>query len=448
MILLRLAWRSLLNRRTSVLLAASMIAVSVCLLLAVDKLRRDARRSFFHTVSGVDLIVGARTSQLQLLLASVFHLGEPLSPLPWPTAAQIARMPGVRWMVPLSLGDQVRDFRVIGTTAALFEHFRHGEAHTPLTFAAGAAFGDGLQAVLGASAARTLGLAPGASVVLSHDQLHAHDQSPFTVTGVLAATGTPLDRSVLVPLHAIARIHAGWEHGPPRALLRPRHVASGQEAATPAATDVPAADASSHAHAAHSDAAAPAETAENAPQSVSALLLGLDSPVAALGVQARLQRLPGAALVAALPGATLQQLWSLTATAEQALLLIAAAVALAGLFGMLLMLLSTLDQRRREMALLRSVGAGPGAIATLLLLECALLLLAGMALGVLLLAVLAGSAADWLLATHGVQLSRTLVGPWGWQLLGGLWLAGLLLALLPATLASRRALADGLRVRL
>lgn len=448
MILLRLAWRSLLNRRTSVLLAAAMIAVSVCLLLAVDKLRRDARRSFFHTVSGVDLIVGARTSQLQLLLASVFHIGEPLPPLTWATAREIARMPGVRWMVPLSLGDRVRDFRVVGTSTALFEHFRHGEARTPLSFASGAPFDDGQQAVLGASAARSLGLAPGASVVLSHDQLHAHDQAPFTVTGVLAATGTPLDRSVLVPLGAIARIHADWEHGPPRAPLRTDRSDRGQDATAPAHSDAPGPDSPPHTHAAHSESAAAVQTPADALQSVSALLLGLDSPVAALGLQARIQRMPGAALVAALPGASLQQLWSLTAVAEQALLLIAAAVALAGLFGMLLMLLSTLDQRRREMALLRSVGAGPAAIAVLLLLECALLLLAGIALGVLLLALLAGAVADWLLATHGVQLSNTLVGPWGWQLLGGLWLAGLLLALLPAILASRRALADGLSVRL
>lgn len=420
MILLRLAWRSLRNRGLSVALAALTIAVSVCLLLAVDKLRTDARRSFFNTVSGVDLIVGTRTSHLQLMLASVFHLGEPLAPLPWSTAERISALPEVRWSVPLSLGDQVRGFRVIGTTPELFTHFRHGEARTALRFASGASFDTGLQAVLGAGAAAQLGLKPGSPVVLSHDALHAHDQTPFTVTGVLGPTGTPLDRSVLVPLAAITRIHAGWEHGPP--LRRPG------AASSPAP---------------HQDHAVAGPI-----QNVSALLLGLDSPVTALGLQARLQGLPGGALVAALPGVTLQQLWSLTAVAEQALLLIAAAVALAGLLGMLLMLWSTLEQRRREMALLRSVGAGPLAIALLLLLESALLLIVGDALGVLLLAALAVGATDWLLATHGVQLTTTLITPWGWKLLGGLWLAGMLLALLPAWVASRRALADGLSVRL
>lgn len=415
MIVLRLAIRSLLNRRSTVLLAVLTIALSVFLLLSVAKLRADAKRSFTNTVSGVDLIVGARTGAVQLLLYSVFHIGDATHNIGWDTVQGLRQLPEVAWLVPLSLGDSHRGFRVVGTESGFFEHYRHGMQRSRLEFSSGAAFQDTFEAVVGAEVAQRLGYAPGARIVLAHDALHEHAGNPLTVSGVLARTGTPIDRSVLVPLTAITALHLGWEQGVP--LVGHEHAAE---------------------HAGH----------DLTPTQVTAALLGTRSPVQALRLQHQISNSTDEALLAILPGPALQQLWGLTAVAEQALLLVAACVVAAGLLGMLAILLATLEQRRREMALLRSVGAGAGTIFLLLLLESLLLIGSGLLLGVLLLAVAVQAGAGWLLMNYGIVLSPMLLDGASLRLLSAILLSGLLLGLLPAWSAYRRSLSDGLSIRI
>jgi putative ABC transport system permease protein len=419
MILLQLAWRSLLNRRSTVILAILTIAVSVLLLLGVDKLRGDARRSFFSTISGVDLVVGPRTGAIQLLLYSVFHVGDATNNIRWSSFEQIRSMPTVAWAVPLSLGDSHAGNRVIGTTAEFFQRYKYGDKRS-LQFASGAPFTHLFDAVVGAEVARTLSYQTGSPLVVTHGMgranLHTHEQLPFKVVGVLAPTGTPVDRSVLVSLEAISAIHVGWESGRPRGALQVEAQAMEQQDLTPS--------------------------------TITAALLGLKNRAASFHVQRLINDSQTEPLMAILPGSTLQQLWGLVGVAEGALLVISGCVVVAGLLGMLAIMLATLEQRRREMALLRSVGARPWHIFALLLLECALLAALGIALGVLLLAAVCTLAAPWLAASQGIQLSAILLSPLAYKLLGLVLLSALLLGLIPATAAYRRSLSDGLSIRL
>ena len=218
MAIFSLAWKSLINRRFTALLTVLSIALSVTLLVGVERLRTEARASFANTLSGTDLIVGARSGPVQLLLYSVFRIGDATNNFSWQSYRDIAAMPKVAWTVPISLGDSHRGFRVLGTTPGYFEHYRYARDRQ-LVIAEGQPFADLYDAVLGAEVAEKLGYRIGDPIVVAHGasdvSFARHDDKPFTVVGILARTGTPVDRTVHVSLEAIEAIHVDWQSGAP-----------------------------------------------------------------------------------------------------------------------------------------------------------------------------------------------------------------------------------------
>lgn len=413
--LLRLAWASLANRRFTALVTVATIALSVLLLLGVERLRNEARNSFLRTVAGTDLIVGARAHPVQLLLYSVFHLGDATNNVSWASYREIAEREDVAWTVPISLGDSHKGYRVVGTTAGFFEHVRTG-GNRALRFEQGQAFDGLFEAVLGAEVAERLGYTLGDSIVLAHGtgalNPNQHDDRPFSVIGVLARTGTPIDHSVHVSLEAIEAIHINWRAGT-RIGRAPDDI--------------------------------PPERLQ--PRSITAFFVGLESRMATFAVQRAVNEFRAEPLTAVLPGVALQQLWGMLGVVEKALMLTAACVVAAGLLGMLAALLGTLSERRREMAILRALGAGPGTVSALLLLEALLLTAVGLALG---LALLHGGLA---LMAPTIERASGIAIALGWPSLAELKLLGLVLGagvavgLIPAFLAYRRSLADGMMVR-
>jgi putative ABC transport system permease protein len=225
-----LTWRSLVNRRLTMALTVVSVALSVALLLGVERLRQNARAGFAQTISGTDLVVGARSGPVQLLLYSVFHLGNPTNNISWQSIEALAEHPQVAWVVPLSLGDSHRGFRVVGTTGAYFEHYRYGRERR-LALADGRSFEGIFEAVVGTEVAARFGYRVGQRIVVSHGSggqvsFAHHEDKPFTIVGILGRTGTPVDRSVLVSLEAIEAIHLGWQGGSPipGVAIAPEHV--------------------------------------------------------------------------------------------------------------------------------------------------------------------------------------------------------------------------------
>jgi putative ABC transport system permease protein len=207
---LTLAWRSLRNRRGTVLLTIGAIAVSVALLLGVQKLRSAAREGFTSTISGVDLVVGARSGPVNLLLYSVFRVGDATANVSWDSYQLVARHRDVAWTIPVSLGDSHRGFRVLGTTGDYFEHYRVAGGRA-LELREGSRFQGPHEAVIGAAVARELGYQAGTKLVIAHGTADVsfaeHDDAPFTVVGVLAPTGTPVDRTVHISLESMEDLH-------------------------------------------------------------------------------------------------------------------------------------------------------------------------------------------------------------------------------------------------
>ncbi|MBF0470247.1 MAG: ABC transporter permease, partial [Gammaproteobacteria bacterium] len=216
MSMFKLALKSLLNRRLTIGLTLLSIALSVALLLGVERLRTESRASFANTISGTDLVVGARSGSIQLLLYSIFRIGNATNNISWESYQEIANHPMVAWTIPISLGDSHRGFRVMGTTEDYFKHYHYGRNH-PLQFSAGGPFTEVYDAVLGADVAANLGYVLKEEITVAHGagkiNLFEHDDKPFTVVGILAKTGTPLDRTVHISLAGIEAIHVDWQSG-------------------------------------------------------------------------------------------------------------------------------------------------------------------------------------------------------------------------------------------
>jgi putative ABC transport system permease protein len=418
MIVLRLALQSLRNRWVTALLTVLAIAVSITLLLGVEKVRTGARQSFADTISGTDLIVGARSGSLNLLLYSVFRIGNATNNVTWASYQDIAARPEIAWIVPLSLGDSHHQFRVLGTTPDYFQHYKYRRTHG-LTFASGAAFSDLFDAVIGADVAAALGYKAGDPIIVSHGlgavSFVAHDDKPFRVSGILQKTGTPVDRTVHVSLEAIEAIHVDWQSGG----RVPGQSVSAEEV----------------------------RRMQLAPKAVTAALVGLKSKLATFRLQRAINEYRAEPLSAILPGAALQELWGLVGTAETALTVVSAMVVATALLGMVTMILTTLNERRREMAILRSVGARPRTILGLLVAEAGVLTLAGIALGIVLLYAALLLMQPYVDSNYGLHL--LIEGPRAPELvtLAIIAVAGCVAGLLPALRAYRLSLADGMTVR-
>ncbi|MBA4141841.1 MAG: ABC transporter permease [Nitrosospira sp.] len=414
-----LAFASAWNRRLTLGLMAVSIGLSVMLLLGVEQLRTQARESFSQSVSGTDLVVGARTSPIQLMLYAVFRLGDATHNIRWSSFEAMAEHPAVAWAVPISLGDSHRGFAVIGTTTAYFEHFRYGDRRL-LAFAEGKPFVDIFDAVIGADVAEQLGYRSGDSIVLNHGTgnlgLTEHADKPFMVSGILKRTGLSVDRSVHVSLEAIEAIHLDWQGGAPIPGL-----------------------------------SIPAEFARKfdlAPKEITAALIGLKSRAGVFQMQRFVNQYKGEPLLAVLPGVALDELWSIVGIVEKSLLAISALVIAVGLSGLVAVVLAGLGERRRELAILRSVGAGPRVVFMLLAIEGLMVVVAGSVLGVLGLALLGLFAAPMLESHLGVSLATGMLSPEAWRLLFLVMATGFAVSLIPGYRAYRLSLADGLTPRL
>lgn len=427
---LGMALRSLRNRLLTTTLTVLSIALSVALLVGVESIRAGVRQGFIDTIRGTDLIVGARGGSLQTLLFTVFGIGAPSVNVSYDTYQRWAAHPAVKWTIPYALGDSHRGFRVVGTNGAFFQHYRYGRGDSVRVAQGRLPAGDH-DAVLGYEVARELGYEVGQQLVLTHGLagFTHHEQDPFTVVGILAQTFTPIDRSVYVPLEGIEAMHDSAVAG--AALPGPRVPAAMPGAAVPAA----------------GSSAAPS-SAVHAPTQVTSFLVGTRNRFETLQLQREMNVDLREPLTAIIPAVSLGELWRNIGYAEGGLRVVTLAVLLVGLLGMLVSLYTSLNERRREMAILRAVGAGPRTIVSLLVLESGVLAALGAMLGVALaygLIVLLQSPVE---ARFGLHLALRPLGRVEWLYVGGVIVAGLVVGLVPAWKAYRNTLSDGLSVRL
>ncbi|NVD07621.1 ABC transporter permease [Vibrio sp. JPW-9-11-11] len=414
---LTLALKSVRNRKVTAVLTILTVAISVILLLGVERIRTQAKSSFANTISGTDLIVGGRSGQVNLLLYSVFRIGNATNNIDWKSYQEFSQHRSVDWAIPISLGDSHKGFRVMGTNHRYFEHYRYGQKQN-LAFRQGREFDGLFEAVIGADVAKQLNYHVGSEMVIAHGisdvGFSRHDNLPFVVVGILAPTGTPVDKTVHVSLQAIEAIHVGWESG-------------ANLGNTPTASQL--------------------EAMNFEPKQITAMMLGLKSKIQTFALQRQINTYTKEPLSAILPGVALHELWGMMSVAEQALMAVSVFVVIAGLLGMLSSLLTSLQERRREMAILRAMGARPRHVFSLLILEASALTLIGVTVGTAGLYTLLAFAAPFIQQTYGINLALVGLSHYEFMLLLAVQLAGTLIGFIPALRAYKQSLSDGMTIR-
>ncbi len=415
---LNVAWHSLLNRKYTVLLTLISVAISTFVLLGVEHIRHEAKESFSKTVSGVDLIVGARTGQLNLLLYAVFRMGNATNNIAWESYRELAANPMVAWTIPVSLGDSHRGYRVMGTTEDYFTHFSFGQ-NTPLSFTQGRAFAQLFDVVIGAEVANKLGYRVDDEIILAHGLGQAsfslHDDHPFQVVGILRPTGTPADQSLYVSLAGMEAIHLNWKDG----VKIPGRQMTIQDLATRDLT----------------------------PKSITAFMVGLKSKIATFHVQRQINNYPKEPLLAILPGIALTELWQMVGVMENTLRLISILVLFSSLLGLSTMLLSSIRERQREIAVLRAIGASPFFVFLIIQAEALLITLSGILMAIFALTVGILFTQTLLSEHYGVFINQFSLNSQTVGILGIIVLSASLLALIPSLSAYRMSLHHGLAMR-
>jgi len=371
--LLKIALKSAKNRKVGLLLAAFSIALSIMLLLSVDTIRKQGKNSFVNTISQTDLVVGARSGPLNLLLYSVFRIGGATNNVSWKSYQEIAERPEVAWTIPISLGDSHRNFRVMGTNTDYFKYYRYAGGKD-LSFTKGKPFDALYDVVLGKQVADKLNYSLGDKITLAHGivstKFSEHADKPFTVVGILEQTGTPVDQTVHVSLEAIEAIHVDWQSGAPSPIK-----ITAEQTLTMALQ----------------------------PKTITAFMLGLENRTATFRLQRAINQYRAEPLLAILP-----------------------------------------NERRREIAILRAVGARAWHIICLFLLEALIVVGSGCMLGVIASYLLQLIAKPLLVSYYGIHINILPPDLQQWAIIGGALLLGLLFSLLPGLIAYRRSLQDGL----
>lgn len=514
MAILSLAFKSLLNRKLTFFITLFSIAISVTLLLGVQTLKKETNNSFMKSISGTDLIIGSRGASSQLLLSSVFHIGNTTNTIQYKTYQTISESPAVEWAVPISLGDSHRGYTVMATDLSFFNYFSYANKQH-LKIESGNINDDMFAVVIGSEVAKKLNYNIGDSVIVSHGggqiEGHDHDNIPYYISAILSPSFTAMDQTLIISLEAMEAMHSdnyghfgalpgeitiasahdhplhdadhgGHEHdehhnaghednendkqhvGNHEGHNHDEHHDVGHEDHQQDRQHV--ADHRNNEHDEHHDEGHEydeqqithskhqytqeqriARLLKIKPERINAIFVGLNSPQALLGMQSYVNNFQTEPLLAIIPALALQELWQFFSLAEVALSIVTIFVVLVGLLGMLSIILMSLNERRREMAILRSVGARPAHIFSLIIGEAGFVCFSGILLGVTLLYLLLLILQGPLASHYGFYLDINMLTSNDLFILAIIQISALLIALIPGWLIYKYSLSDGMSIK-
>ena len=413
-ILWLLTFKSITNRRTAFILSIISIAISVVLLLGIDRITKAGKEHFLNTINRTDLIVAAPNGSLDILLNLIFHMSDPLKEVDYSTFETVSKLDDVKWAVPLSVGDSFKSYDAVSTTNGYFQYYRYSTSKR-LEFAQGGDFKEFFDVVVGSDVAKTLGLKLGETIHLSHSSgtdAHTHANRDFHICGILKPTGTPNDESVFFQLKADEAIHIEWQSG----HFVDMHISSKE-----------------------------LENMHIKPKHISGILIGLKNRSDVLGAAKRIEHLKGENLKAVIPAKALSKLYKLMKNMQNILTVISGMVFIAAIFGMISTMLATLNDRRREIAILRSLGATVKSIFLLFAMEAFIIVTGGIILG--------NTALGMLIFANNTFLNKVLqIGylPDVYESFLLLFMIGaaIIVSVIPAIKSYRNSLQDGLMVKI
>lgn len=412
-----LTYKSIKNRKFTSLLCVLSITLSVTLFLGIERIRTGAREGFTNTISKTDLIVGAKGGPLQLLLYTVFHIGGAVNNIRMSTYEEIKNHRLVEWSIPISLGDTYRGYRVVATDENFFNHYQFRGDHK-VEFSAGVIPTNTFDVVLGSEVAKKFKLKIGDPIILSHgissQAILAHETTPFHIVGITAPTLTPIDTAVFINLYGMEAMHIGWETGVPNEeQVNPDRFKKENIKIT----------------------------------QLTSFLLKLKSRITVLKMRREIDQYEKEPIMAIIPAFALNEMWQTIGHVEQILFLVSLCVLMVGVLSILISLYTSINERRREMAILRSLGASSRHVFGLLIYESSFLVFLGCLFGVISLYGLLIFVRPWLESNFSIYLEAQPLSALEWTYLAGIFVAGTLAGIIPAIKAYRNSLQDGLTIK-
>lgn len=412
-ILLQLALKSLINRKVTISLTIISLTLSISLYLSIDTLRLGAKKSFFGNVQSGDLILGARSGEIQLVLYSLFQKGSPTNNISWDSYQSFSKHQEVLWTIPISLGDSHKQFRVLGTNNNYFKYFSFRNKQK-LEFESGEKLKNIFDVVIGNDVQRTLNYKLDDNIIIAHgiSSKSFHDEFPFKVKGILKKTGTSADRLVIVSLEALEIIHKDWQTG----------------------VKIPSKKNSKHNW----------NLEKLDPKEITAAIIKIKSPIKIFQMQREINNFEPEPLQAVIPGLALSKLWEIVSITEKIMLSISAMVIITSLIGLITILYSNLNNRRNEMALFRIVGASPTSIFSLLLIEAIIISAFSIFISILFTQLLGLIFFPFLDKNFGIFLENRFLSIKDCYFLLLVLLSSVTVSVFPALQAYRNSISDGI----
>ena len=414
--MLSLLLKSMRSRIIPTSLVTISLMASMVLLLSIERIQQGTEEGFNQSISGVDAIIGPRSSSLELVLYTVFHLGRPTNNITTKTINDVKQRSDISWLVPIALGDSHRGYRVIATEPNYFQHIRYGN-NQPLTFSKGAPFAELSEATLGSDVAEKLNYSVGSEIQITHGSIESigskHDDFSFTVTGVLNKTGTPIDQAIFLDLKGYELLHLGWKSGKKVFSLEDIDLSS----LPPDALN---------------------------PKAVTAAFVGLKSKLTIFNFSKNIREYTEEAISAVIPGIALSELWSIVGLVDKGFQLLSWIIIAISLIAMVTLIIASLDNRKQEMTIYRANGASPKFLAAMVICESLVIGLVAIIGAIILVTAVTYFATSQLNLALGISPSFKWTSLDEIKVFGIILLSGALSSLIPAAMVFRKNLHQAL----
>ena len=408
--MLSLLLKSMRSRIIPTSLVTISLTASMVLLLSIERIQQGAEEGFNQSISGVDAIIGPRSSSIELVLYTVFHLGRPTNNITTKTVNDVKIRGDISWLVPIALGDSHKGFRVVATEPNYFEHIKYANGQ-PLVFSKGVAFAELSEAVLGSDVAEKLSYTVGSEIQITHGSVESigskHDDFSFVVTGILNKTGTPIDQAIFLDLKGYELLHLGWKSGKKIFNLDDINLSSLPEDAL-------------------------------IPKTVTAAFIGLKSKLTLFNFSKNIREYPKEAISAVIPGIALSELWSIVGLVDKGFQLLSWIIIAISLIAMVTLIIASLDNRKQEMTIYRANGASPKFLAMMVLCESLVIGLTAIVGAIVLVTIVTYFATAQLNLALGISPTFKWISMGEITVFSFILLAGALSSLIPAVMVFRK----------
>lgn len=423
MSIFRIVWKNIRQRSLASVLTMFSIMLGVALVVSILILKHESSDAFNQTATGYEIIVGPKGSSLQLTLNTIYQIGVPIQNMPYDTYTKLKDDKRVKLAIPYVLGDNFKNHRFIGTTPEIFSDFSY-QKDKKYRLKEGRFFTKDFEAVIGNETALKTGLKIGDTFAGSHgvesyegyEGMFEHAEFKFTVTGILEKTFTPTDKVIFTSMNSIWEIH----HHEAEEKLKERTGGT--------------IDTAKHDGHNHSKDEEGVHELKDADKSVTAILVSLKSPVFfdLLRRQINENKYEGINAQAVIPVFEIKQLFDIIGNINSILIIIAYLVVFVAVISILVSIYNSMNERKRDIAIMRSLGARKQTILNIILIEGFIISFIGGILGITISHLLIFIFKDTISNIAGIQISGTVFNIFEFYILTGTVLLGLIVTVIPA----------------